>query len=351
MDQLQEKTHQCFLLSTRTLQAYCDPSTFSSAPLCTPAFRNALQLIGRTYPEKQAKKFRKRYPDFVNALFSFALRSRREADISQIERSLKNCHCRESWLEEYTPTALRYLHTTYPHPTFGPSPYPVLAYTLGLIFVQARALFKGLHSTTLHNAASKNGEGKRQYKGLQQMIFYLVGEGVRYTVSSSFMWYKRTQYPIITGLVLSCLIHSPSRFIPDFLAHSDAVPVYTSSLQRFINSQQPKNAILTFHAYYEADDLQMLLATLCYVFINRQLVFTESSALPKYLGNSAHSLYNAIIGFVRLNGDEQYITRLRLLIGESYEDDVGLTLLVAFAQAIRDSMSEIELASWPIFSQ
>ncbi|TFK97603.1 hypothetical protein BDV98DRAFT_260635 [Pterulicium gracile] len=50
VERLQETVVQCILLSSH--KAYCDPATFSAAPLCIYALRNALQLIDR-YPEEE----------------------------------------------------------------------------------------------------------------------------------------------------------------------------------------------------------------------------------------------------------------------------------------------------------
>lgn len=83
-------------LHTHTLQAYCDPATFSSAPLCISVLRNALQLIDRIYSEEETKHLRRRHPEFVNALFSFALMPRSEDGLPKSNDSLSDATAERS---------------------------------------------------------------------------------------------------------------------------------------------------------------------------------------------------------------------------------------------------------------
>lgn len=54
---------------------------------------------------------------------------------------------------------------------------------------------------------------------------------------------------------------------------------------------------------------------------------------------------------MRLNADGGYNKRVKQLTGRTSEDDISLSLLLAFADAIRDSAPQAELASWTVSSE
>lgn len=112
---------------------------------------------------------------------------RSKTEASQVEYSLKTFRCKKIGVGENTTAALRFVHRNFPHPIFGPGPHSDFAFSLGLIFTLVRALIMGLHSTILENAAGRAADDRRQDKGIQKMIFYMIGEGTKDTMATSLM--------------------------------------------------------------------------------------------------------------------------------------------------------------------
>ncbi|TFK97607.1 hypothetical protein BDV98DRAFT_260720 [Pterulicium gracile] len=181
------------------------------------------------------------------------------------------------------------------------------------------------------------------------MLFYMIGDGAKDTIHTIIMWYKRTEYVKITCLIVTCLNQYPA-FAPAFIEHPEIVPIFTSTLQEFVASQQPRNAKLTFFAHADGCELQLLLGALFRTLglASAELLNPSRSALPSYLGAHLHALYVAIVHLIDIYADKGYNAQVSCLIGQgpSYQNEV--TGLVKFADAIRRSVPAMESSSWPL---
>ncbi|TFK99265.1 hypothetical protein BDV98DRAFT_175743 [Pterulicium gracile] len=187
---------QYAMLAARSLTAASSPKMLGAATLCSGAICGALHYTlehlfeGGGGEDQQLKRARKKYPQLITALVSFALSHRTSDEFRDMKSVLEDCRCTpgrlplHSWkiaaalLEDCrcTPSStglsLAQNNTLHNH-LYDNNPTAKLPGLARVVFAYFKTLIWHLHTASLETYGQKAAQG-REDRGLQRMAYFLV---------------------------------------------------------------------------------------------------------------------------------------------------------------------------------
>ena len=164
--------------------------------------------------EQQLKQARKKYPQLINALVSFALSHRTPNEFRNMKSVLEDCRC----TPPSTGLSLAQINTLHNHMFGRASPTAKLPGLAGVVFTYLKTLIWQLHTASLETYGQKAAQGRGD-RGLQRMAYFLV-EDVDGTVDACIQWFEKTEDPQVFDFLTLCLERFEPRFFPALLKRS-----------------------------------------------------------------------------------------------------------------------------------